>query len=384
MAGEIARRGRCRSTILILAAVVASWCALGSVAIAAPPVRYELADLKALEQAFTDLALEVRPSVVSIRCYQEVRAADQSEPPLVKLPISQGSGFIIDPSGYVATNNHVIDGADLISVVLHNGLAYDAKRVNRDSRSDLAVLRIEAEALQPVRLGDLRNVRINQWAFACGNPFGMAFDNAGKTSVTYGVVSALGRQMTQRLTGDPQRHYYGNLIESSATINPGNSGGPLFNIAGEVIGVVTAIETSTGVSEGHGFAIPIDDNTRRILDTLKRGEAFRYGFMGIEVNDVEIPQSRYVAQVRSPRGAEVARVAPPHGPAARAGLAARDIIIEFNGTDVESSDHLVRLVQYTPVGSEAEVTFVRRGVKQKTVVTLGDRTDLESVATARQ
>jgi len=303
---------------------------------------------------------------------------------LVKLPISQGSGFIIDRAGYIATNNHVIDGADVISVVLHNGLAYDAMRVTKDIRSDLAVLKIEAENLPPVRLGDLKNVRINQWAFACGNPFGMAFDNAGRTSVTYGVVSALGRQMTQRLTGDPERHYYGNLIESSATINPGNSGGPMFNISGEVIGIVTAIETSTGVSEGHGFAIPIDANTKRILESLRRGEPYRYGFMGIEVNDVEAPQSRYVSQVSVPRGAEISRVSPPHGPAGRAGLNARDIIIEFNGTPVESSDHLVRLVQYTTVGSEAEVTFLRRGVKQKTVVMLGDRIDLDEHVTARQ
>jgi S1-C subfamily serine protease len=255
MVGKNARGRFLARRYAILLGIVAGWCVTNATVLAAPPVRYELADLKALEQAFTDLAKEVRPSVVAIRCYQ-VHATDRTDPPLVKLPISQGSGFIIDAAGYIATNNHVIEGADMFSVVLNNGLAYDATFVQKDDRSDLAVLKIDAEGLTPVRMGDLSEVRVNQWAFACGNPFGLAFDNAGKSSITYGVVSALGRQMTDRLTADPTKHYYGNLVETSATINPGNSGGPLFNIAGEVIGVVTAIETSTGVSEGHGFAIP--------------------------------------------------------------------------------------------------------------------------------
>jgi len=371
--------GRC---FLLLGIFSCSW-ALPATVSAARPDRYEVADLEALQEAFTQLADDVRPSVVSIRCYQ-VHDTDRAEPSKVKLPISQGSGFIIHPGGYIATNNHVIEGADSMTVVLQNGLAFDAQLVQKDERSDLAVLKIEAEGLPSVRLGDLASVHVNQWAFACGNPFGMAFDNEGRTSITYGVVSALGRQMTNRLTGDPITHYYGNLIETSATINPGNSGGPLFNIAGEVIGVVTAIETSSGVSEGHGFAIPIDRNTRRVLETLRKGQHVRYGFLGIEVNDVERPASRYVSQVQTPRGAEVSRISPPHGPAAKAGLSPHDVIIEFNGTAVRSSDHLVRLVQYTPVGTEAEVLYLRRGVKHRTSVTLGDRNELLGIATARE
>jgi serine protease Do len=345
-------------------------------------VRYELADLKALQNAFIDLADQVRPGVVSIRCYQ-VHASDQEDAPLVKLPISQGSGFIIDPQGFIATNNHVIDGADFIAVILHNGIAYEGKLQQRDQRTDLAVLKIEgAEDLQPVRFGDLSKVRVNQWAFASGNPFGMAFDNNGHASVTFGVISALGRQMTHRLAGDPLTHYYGNLIETSATINPGNSGGPLFNIDGEVIGVVTAIETSSGVSEGHGFAIPIDRNTRRVFDTLMRGEVVRYGFLGIQVADVTAAKSRFVTQVKSPGGAEIAGISPPNAPAAKAGLMSQDVIIEFNGIPVIDSDHLVRLVQFSPVGAEAEVTFIRRGVKQRTTVVLGDRNELLGLASA--
>ncbi len=247
-----------------------------------------------------------------------------------------------------------------------------------DQRTDLAVLKIDAEGLEPVRLGDLADVEVNQWTFACGNPFGLA--NAdGRTSVTYGVVSALGRQMTDKLAADPIAQYYGNLIETSSTINPGNSGGPLFNIDGEVIGVVTALATSSGVTEGHGYAIPIDKNTRRVLDTLKKGEAFTYGYMGVIVEDVEPPRflvrSLKVASRAIPRGARISPVDLPNGPAAKAGLKRNDIVIAVDGVPVENGDHLVRLIQFSPVGAEIEITYLRRNVKRTTTVTLADRNE---------
>ena len=342
---------------------------------AVPPTGYELADLQALERTFTELADKVRPSVVAIRCYQ-VHSNEETGDAKVKLPVSQGSGFVLDALGHIGTNNHVVEDADLISVVLFNGLQFDARLVQRDERSDLAVIRIEAEDLSPVVLGDLAQVRVNQWAFACGNPFGLAYDNQGRSSVTYGVISAMGRQMTHRLTGNSNLHYYGNLLETSAAINPGNSGGPLFNIQGQVIGVVTAIETSSGVNEGHGFAIPVDRNIKRILDTLKSGAMVRYGFMGIQVVDVEPPTSKRVSDGAMARGARVSMISPPDGPAAKAGLQPRDVIVEFDGLPVESSDHLVRLVQYTGVGAQIEVSYLRQQVKRKTFVTLGDRNEL--------
>ena len=350
------------------------WSARGS---GQPPDRYELADLKALERAFVELAQKVRPSVVAVRTYR-VRNPDNRDT-LVKLPFSQGSGFVIDSAGYIATNRHVIDGADLITVVLDNGLHYDAVVVKFDERGDLAVLKVDAVDLTPVRFSDVANVKVNQWAFACGNPFGLA--NAdGRVSVTYGVVSALGRQMTDRLPGNDQVHYYGNLIETSATINPGSSGGPLFNINGEVIGVVTAIETASGVSEGHGFAIPIDKNTRGILDTLKAGKEVRYGFLGVTVDDVTPADARQVADSGRARGARITGIDPPNGPAAAAGLKPADIIIEFDGVPVEGKDHLVRLVGYTPVGSEVSVTYVRRQVKRKATVKVTDRLETLNAA----
>jgi len=350
--------------------LLALWSAHGS---GHPPDHYDLADLKALEQAFTDLARKVRPSVVAVRTYR-IRSPGSPDT-LVKLPFSQGSGFVISASGYIATNRHVIAGADLISVILDNGLHYDAAVVKSDERGDLAVLKVDAADLTPVQFGDIAGVKVNQWAFAVGNPFGLA-NVDGRASVTYGVVSALGRQMTDRLPGNDQVHYYGNLIETSAAINPGSSGGPLFNLDGEVIGVVTAIESASGVNEGHGFAIPIDKYTRGILETLKAGKEVRYGFLGVTVDDVAPADARQVADSGRARGARITGIDPPNGPAAAAGLKPADIIIEFDGIPVEGKDHLVRLVGYTPVGTEATVIYLRRQVKRKATVTIADRQEL--------
>ncbi|UCE58594.1 MAG: trypsin-like peptidase domain-containing protein [Phycisphaerales bacterium] len=362
-----------------LVAVLIAYSAL-SAGVSAQTVgkRYELADLKALEGSFVALAEDVRPSVVAIRTYY-AREPQHHEDPRIVIPVSQGSGFVIDPDGLIATNRHVLEDANSFAVILHTGQRYEATIQQADHRSDLAVLRIDAQDLKPVTWGKQADVRINQWSFACGNPFGLANDD-GNTSITYGVVSALGRQMTDQLAVDRNMQYYGNLIETSSAISPGNSGGPLFNINGEVIGVVTAIATGSPVSEGHGYAIPADENTRRILETLADGKEVRYGFMGVVVVDVEPPQSRRVAHSQAHRGARITAINPADGPAAKAGLKRNDIIIAINGQPVESADHLVRLVGFSPAGTKIETTHLRRNVKRKTEVILADREEMLGVA----
>ncbi len=332
--------------------------------------KYSIGDMKALERTFVELSDTVRSSVVAIRAYQ-VRAGKEADTRL-KVPISQGSGFIIDADGFIATNMHVIDNAQVLTVTLYDGSTYDASVIQQDERSDLAVLHIDAKHLPAIHWGDANKLRVNQWAFACGNPFGLA-NRTGQPSITYGVVSALNRDMTDRIAEDSDVHYYGNLIETSAAINPGSSGGALFNLDGEAIGVVTAIQTSSGVNEGMGFAIPIDANTRRVLDKLKRGEAIRYGYLGIGVDDVDAPSSTRVAELRRVRGARITKIDPSNGPAALAGLSPDDIVIEFNGTPIENRDHLIRVVGFTPVGTEATVKFLRKRVERNTSIMVGDR-----------
>ena len=351
------------------AAVLFVTCS-SAVAQSQPSSRYSIGDMKALESSFVELSETVRPSVVAVRAYQ-VRAGKEADTRL-KVPVSQGSGFIIDSDGFIATNMHVVDNGHVLTVTLSDGTTYDATLMQKDERADLAVLSIDAKHLPAIRWGDATKLRVNQWAFACGNPFGLA-NRTGQPSITYGVVSALGRDMTERIAEDTNIHYYGNLIETSAAINPGSSGGPLFNLDGEAIGVVTAIQTSTGVNEGMGFAIPIDVNTRRILDKLKRGEAVRYGYLGVGVDDVEAPTSARVAEMRRARGARITKVEPSNGPAGRAGLSPDDVVIEFNGTPIESRDHLIRVVGFTPVGTEATIKYLRKRVERKASITVGDR-----------
>ncbi|MCO6436411.1 MAG: trypsin-like peptidase domain-containing protein [Phycisphaerae bacterium] len=345
------------------------------------PARYQLADLKVLEDSFVELAKDVRPSVVAIRTYF-VPDPDEVNGRRVRIPVSQGSGFVLSADGYIGTNQHVLDESNTISVILDNGLQYEGRVVQGDSRSDLAVLKIDAEGLTPVRLGDLDEVKIGQWTFAVGNPFGLANEN-GRMSVSFGTVSQLGRDMTRRLVGDSQSRYYGNLIESCSAINPGNSGGPLFNIDGEMIGVIVAIETSSGVSEGVGFAIPIDDDIRHVLHTLKNGEKMRYGYLGVEIRSTE---AKVISPDVSPEhvyaGAEITGVV-PDGPADAAGLRIGDVVTEVDGDPVENADHLVRMVSFSPVGTEVRVTYLRRNVKRTVQVTLGDRNALLASATKR-
>ena len=299
-----------------------------------------IADLEAIEDAFVALASKVSPSVVAISTKYDSRRArpgGEGGPPMV------GSGVVIDADGLILTNDHVIQAGDRIYATLHTGRRYRARLVARDERSDLSVIRIDAEDLTAVEFGDLSDVRVGQFALAMGNPFGSAKD--GQSSLSYGIVSALGKSLRELEEGD--RRYYGNLIQTTADINPGNSGGPLFNIQGQLIGINTAIETSSGVSEGLGYAIPISGRTRHIIDSLARGEAVEYGFLGVDIS-VDRAARRRVG-LANPWGVVVTEVF-PRTPAELAGLREDDLILKYDAEPVKNEDHLVRMVSATPVG----------------------------------
>lgn len=257
---------------------------------------------------------------------------------------SLGSGFIISTDGYIITNHHVVKNASEIIVRLQDRRELIAKLVGSDARSDLALLKVEAQGLPMVKTGSAKDLKVGEWVVAIGSPFG--FDH----SVTAGIVSAKGRN----LPGDN----YVPFIQTDVAINPGNSGGPLFNLAGEVVGVNSQIYSRTGGFMGLSFAIPIDI-ALEVVDQLKtQGKVIR-GWLGVQIQDVtrELAES---FDMNRPYGALVAQVL-PNSPAAVAGLQVGDVIVEYDGHPIESSSMLPPLVGVTPVGKIAPIQVLREG-----------------------
>ncbi|HZF75730.1 MAG TPA: Do family serine endopeptidase [Acetobacteraceae bacterium] len=270
---------------------------------------------------------------------------------------SLGSGFIIDASGVIITNNHVIEGADEISVTMHDNTTMRAELVGADPRTDLAVLRVRPERPLPaVQFGDSDTSQVGDWVLAIGNPFGLG------GSVTAGIVSARGRDIRQGL--------YDDFIQTDAAINRGNSGGPLFNLNGEVVGINTAIYSPSGGSIGIGFAIP-SNLARNITQQLAADGRVRRGWLGVNIQQVtdEIADS---LQLRGgARGALVAR-AQEGGPAAQGGIQNGDIVLRFDGREVREMRTLPRVVADTPVGKEVPVVVWRDGREQTVNVTVAE------------
>jgi serine protease Do len=268
---------------------------------------------------------------------------------------SLGSGFVIDPSGIVITNNHVIGEANDITVNFNDGSKLKAEVVGRDPKTDIAVLRVRPERpLKAVRFGDDTRARVGDWVVAIGNPFG--FDS----SVSAGILSARNR----RIGSGP----YDNFIQTDAAINRGNSGGPLFNMDGDVIGINTAIISPSGGSIGIGFAVPAS-LAMPVIDQLRQFGETRRGWLGVNIQEVDegIAES---LNLGSRRGAMVSGVQ-DNGPAKGAGIQTGDVIVRFDGQDVRDSRDLPRIVANTPVGKSVPVTVVRRGQEQVISVTLG-------------
>jgi serine protease Do len=277
---------------------------------------------------------------------------------------SLGSGFIIDPSGLIVTNNHVIADADEINVILNDGTKLPAQLVGKDSKADLALLRVHADhPLKSVAFGDSDKLRLGEWVIAIGNPFSLG------GTVTAGIVSARNR--------DIQSGPYDNYIQTDAAINRGNSGGPLFNLNGEVIGINTAIISPSGGSIGIGFAVP-SDTAMPVLDQLRQYGEARRGWLGVRIQQVtdDIAES---LSIKPPHGALVAGV-DDKGPAKPGGIEPGDVVVKFDGKDVKEMHDLPRIVADTPIGKEVDVVVIRKGKEETHQVKVGRLADDEKVA----
>jgi serine protease Do len=255
-----------------------------------------------------------------------------------------GSGVIVSSDGYILTNNHVAGHADEIHVRLLDKREFTAKVVGKDPKTDLALIKIDTKQPLPVApLGDSKDAQVGDWVVAIGSPFGF------NSTVTAGIISAKGRA----LGGN-----YDDFIQTDASINPGNSGGPLFNTKGQVIGINTAIYSSTGSNAGIGFAIPIDIAKQVMAQLKEHGKVVR-GWLGVEIQEVT-PDLAQSFNLPKPEGALVANVE-KDGPALKAGIQRGDIIVKFNGTAVQDEHQLPELVAQTPIGKTVPIELIRNG-----------------------
>jgi serine protease Do len=279
---------------------------------------------------------------------------------------SLGSGFIVDTSGIVVTNNHVIADADEISIIMNDGSKFKAELVGVDKKTDLAVLKFKpTKPLVAVKFGDSDKLRLGEWVIAIGNPFSLG------GTVTAGIVSARNRD----INSGP----YDSYIQTDAAINRGNSGGPLFNLDGEVIGVNTLIISPSGGSIGIGFAVP-SKTVAGVVDQLRQFGELRRGWLGVRIQQVtdEIAES---LNIKPARGALIAGV-DDKGPAKPAGIEPGDVVVTFDGKEIKEPKDLSRVVADTAVGKEVDVVIIRKGAEQNLKVTLGRLDDGDKAAPA--
>ncbi|MEM6676421.1 MAG: DegQ family serine endoprotease [Pseudomonadota bacterium] len=359
-----------------LAAVVAVAAAPTVAVIGGAALAPATAQAEARPGSFADLAERLSPAVVNISTAQTVERPERGDrqvpegnpfedlfrdffergrPQGPREVQSLGSGFVISAEGYVVTNNHVIEGADEITVNFADGTSLDAELVGTDPKTDIALLKVSPEGPLPfVKFGDSEQSRVGDWVLAIGNPFGLG------GSVSAGIISARDRN----INAGP----YDDFIQTDAAINRGNSGGPLFNLDGEVIGVNTAIISPTGGSIGIGFAVPaaIADN---VVAQLREFGTTKRGWLGVRIQTVNDELAEALG-LETAAGALVADVT-GDGPAADAGIEAGDVILKFDGQDIAEMRDLPRIVADTAVGSTVRVVIFRKGKTQSVKVTLG-------------
>jgi serine protease Do len=275
----------------------------------------------------------------------------------------QGSGFVIDPAGYIATNNHVVDHASKIVVTMNDGRKLDATLVGRDAKTDLALIKVNATGLPHVAFADSDASRVGDWVLAIGNPFGL-----GGTA-TAGIISARGRHI--------ESGPYDDYLQIDAPINFGNSGGPLFNVSGQVIGINTAIYSPNGGNIGIGFAIPSSQATS-VIKQLRDSGSVERGWLGVQIQDLDDELAASVG-LKDGKGALVADVV-HDGPAAHGGVQAGDVITRFNDHDIDSARTLSRVVADVSPSTSAKVTVWRDGKSRELAVKLGEQSKGEEIA----
>jgi serine protease Do len=357
---------------------------LGFIVLAVALVMSTMAQARSAPEGFADLVERLLPAVVNISTTQ--RTTEAKGPELPQFPpgspfeeffkdfferqrpnqprrraTSLGSGFIISADGYVVTNNHVIEDAEEIRVILQDETELDAELIGRDPKTDLALLRVDTDDKLPtLRWGDSAKTRVGDWVVAIGNPFGLG------GTVTAGIVSARARD----INAGP----YDDFIQTDASINRGNSGGPMFNLDGEIIGINTAIFSPSGGSIGIGFAIPAN-LAKNVIHQLRTTGHTRRGWLGVRIQSVtdEIAESLGLGK---PRGALVASVT-EDSPAEDAGLKQGDVILAFDGKDVDEMRKLPRIVAETKIEESVDVVIWRKGGEEVVRVKVGELDESE-------
>lgn len=278
-----------------------------------------------------------------------------------------GSGFIIDKEGYILTNNHVVEGTDKIEVTLYNKKNYKAVIVGRDPKTDIALIKINADGdLKPIELGDSEKIQVGDWVIAIGSPFGLV------QTVTAGIISAKYRRIGMNT--------YDDFLQTDASINPGNSGGPLLSTDGTVIGMNSAILSESGGNVGIGFAIPVN-MIKDLIPELKKGKVIR-GWIGVMIQEIT-PELKNTLGLKSENGALISDVT-ADSPAQRAGLERGDVIVSLDGKDIKEMNDLPYMVAKIPVGKTVDIKIIRNGKELTKKITIAEAKEASTVTNEKK